>query len=164
MLRIIIFIILTSAALQASAAGNFPLDLYAVAHAHDCEEIPEFMGRPGRVDPPYAYGYLKGKKEGSAVFWCRSKTDSNLFKLVIYVNNRDSKFKCKDEVETRNYPGGISLLKDQSISLAEFTYLGEKKKGPNIVGNKDNFIMSYYDGVESIFYCYDGKWLSLFRH
>lgn len=159
----IFLVLFFTVALHVSAGCNLPLELRKIADKNGCKEIVDFMDRPAMVDPPYVYGYLKGNKEDSAVFWCQSKSESNLYKLVIYSKN-NSAFKCPTVIETRNYPGGLSLFSDRARSLSEFKYISNDMRGPKIKGLQNNFIMSYYDGVESIYYCHDGKWLNLFRH
>ncbi len=112
-----------------------PLELTIFAEKNSCKAIADFYDRPGMVDPPYVYGYLKGKKENSAIFWCRSINDENEYKLVIY--SRTGKYSgCSNVINSQNYPGGLSLIKNMNFSLSDFTYLDNNKHGPNIRGIK----------------------------
>ncbi len=139
-----------------------PLELTIFAKKNSCKAIDDFYNRPGMVEPSYVYGYLKGEKENSAIFWCRSINDKNKYKLVIY--SRIGKYsECSNVINSQNYPGGLSLIKNMNFLLSDFTYLDNNKHGPDIKVIKDNFIRSYYDGVEEIFYCHKRRWLKLIR-
>ena len=72
---------------------------------------------------------------------------------------------CTDIVPWMNYPGGLSIYDDKNTLLDDFVYIEEpQKKGPKGIKLTHNGILSYYDGVEVIFYCYKGKWLVRQRH
>jgi len=155
-------LVLAVISLQACAGTNLPLDLSQVAKEHGCEEILNFMDRPGMVEPSYAYGYLPGEKENSAVFWCQSTTDNYTYKLIVHSNDGKA-FGCPGTITSNNYPGGLSISSSVQLSLTEFRYLKNNKPGPEAT-TSGKYIKSYYDGVEHIYYCHQGDWLILFRH
>lgn len=155
----ILFIMMSS----AYADENLPLDLSRVANRHGCASVPGFFDRPGMVDPPYVYGLLRGNKEDSAVFWCRSKSDVKKYKLIVVVAE-DLQYGCNREIETENYPGGLSLVQANSESIKGFRDRFEHEPLPATAVNGGNIIVSYYDGVESSFFCYEGAWYVRIRH
>ncbi len=143
--------------------AQLSLDLSEAAKEYNCKEIIDFLNRPGMIEPPYAYGYLNGEKENSVIFWCENNNRSDKkYRLVVYSKVKRV-LQCPSTIDIDNYPGGLSLVKDSQLSLSSFQYLEDEKKGPDI-NVKDNFIKSYYDGVEQFFYCNNGKWLTLLRH
>src|SRR2546425_13335776 len=52
---------------------TMPEELSAYAMSKGCEEVRDFFKRPGMINPPYVYGYLEGRREGSAVLWCERR-------------------------------------------------------------------------------------------
>ena len=63
---------------------TMPEELSAYAMSKGCEEVRDFFKRPGMINPPYVYGYLEGRREGSAVFWCeRREAENRRFRLIV---------------------------------------------------------------------------------
>lgn len=63
-----------------------------------------------------------------------------------------------------NPPGGLTLRKI-AAALSEFRYLEDKdRRGPSTGKTSRIAVVSSYDGVEAIFYCYESKWLYTVRH
>jgi hypothetical protein len=61
-----------------------PEELLNVAREKGFDQINDFYkDRPGMLNPPYAYGYLPGLKENSAVFWCEKKEKKKIKSLSI---------------------------------------------------------------------------------
>jgi len=138
-----------------------PDELLDVAEKCDCEQIDNFFDRPGMVEPPYVYGFLAGDKENSAVFWCKKKKEKRKYLLVL-VSRRTFREPWKFELitETRNFPGGLSIVSNLSIPLHEFRYVNDvKTRGPKGVMTSDAVISSYYDGLMTLFYNHNGEWL-----
>lgn len=144
-----------------------PEELIAYVAKNGCEQVGDFFKRPGMVNPPYAYGYLPGLAEDSAVLWCQvGKGEDRKFLLLVMMKRRDSELaKCPTKIEWRNYPGGLSIYRDKRTTLDNFVYLADPKRtGPKDVKLSANGILSEYDGVEELFYCYKGAWLIRQRH
>ncbi len=153
------------------AYGQIPLmpeDLLIFAGRNGCKQVDDFFkNRPGMLNPPYVYGYLSGSNENSAVFWCQvSKKDKRTFFLVILAKEVIPKFSaCPTKIEWHNYPGGLSIYKDKQTTLDGFVELADpNRRAPSGVKLMNNAILSHYDGVEALFYCYRGKWLVRQRH
>lgn len=163
MLRNYCFILVSFLVISQDCMSQLPSDLSEIAKKYNCSAVTDFFNRPGMLDPPYVYGYLNGEKENSGVFWCKNNNRGNKeYRLVIY-SRVEREFQCSPTIDTNDYPGGLSLVKDPQLSLSWFHYLEDGKKGPNINVN-NNFIQSTYNGAEDLFYCNNGKWLTLFRH
>lgn len=158
-------IIIFSLVFSVSVFGQqLPMELVKVARNNDCKEIDNFFNRPGMVEPSYIYGYIGRDKRSSAVLWCQSTEEKRKYFLLVYVRSGKPSG-CREIITTTNYPGGLSLFKDSKLSLSKFKYVNNNNKsGPDVSELLGNFIMSYYDGVETIYYCYEGKWLRKIRH
>ncbi len=144
-----------------------PEELIEIANSLNCEQVIDFYNeRPGMIEPPFAYGVLSGDRENSAVFWCKSKNDQRFYKLV-FVSKKTFRDKWDYEIiiETKNYPNGLSIVKNSKISLDNFRYIADPEKhGPDGVLPTSSVILSYYDGVAKYFYNYSGHWLICVRH
>jgi len=128
-------------------------------------QVNDFYDRPGMVESSFVYGYLSGLKENSAVFWCQDNKKERYYLLVAVRDDRSGLMSCTDMIPWTNYPGGLSIVNDKSISLDEFYYIDTpQERGPKEVKLTHNAILSYYDGVENLFYSHDGKWLVRQRH
>jgi hypothetical protein len=133
------------------------------------EQVHDFYkNRPGMLNPPYVYGIVSElKEEYSMAFWCqKSKNEKRKFYLVIVQPNIDQKTgKCPDIIEWRNFPGGLSVYKNLDTTLDHFRYVkNPKKRGPKNVKLEHYGILSEYDGLSALFYCYKGQWLVRKRH
>jgi len=166
-ITLILFLFLT----VHSAYGEtpiMPIELSESARSHGCQEVSDFYkDRPGMLDPVYVYGYLSGRKENSAVFWCQAaREDKRTFFLVVYLKeSKPSSFHCPAKVQWNNYPGGLSIYENRDTSLDGFVYLNQpSKRVPPGKKLTSNAIRSEYDGVETLFYCYKGEWLVRQRH
>lgn len=139
-----------------------PEELLHVAFSYQCNQINNFFNRPGMVDPPFAYGVYEGAPEDSAVFWCEKKMKNvTEYYLIIQSSQKKNEEKpCSTKIVWRNYPGGLSIYKNTNTTLDGFVYLNNpKKSAPQNAKITHNAIRSYYDGLEELFYCYDGEWL-----
>lgn len=146
-----------------------PEELLEVASRHNCVQITDFYeDRPGPVDPVYVYGYVPGEKWDSAVFWCKNPQAREFpYTLVFFFRKSDHELtRCPDRIDWKNPPGGLSVYLEKDTRLAEeFVYIKDpKRKVPKKATMRTNGIMSYYDGVEELFYCYKGEWLVRQRH
>jgi hypothetical protein len=145
-----------------------PRDLVEYARAKDCEQVLDFYDRPGAVRPPYVYGYLPGRPNRSAVFWCQTGQGADRkFWLVTKRDRAIKDYDCPDIVEWPRYPGGLSI-EHAGFAAGEFVYLSEwdqpKRVIPRNIRLSGNGIQSEYDGLESLFYCYRGEWIVRMRH
>lgn len=146
---------------------NMPDELSAYATKNGCQQVADFFKRPGMVNPPYVYGYFSGLAEDSAALWCQTgQGDDRKFMLLIMMKKRDPEFaKCPAKIESRNYPGGLSIYRNKQTTLDDFVYLADpKRRGPKNIKLSANGILSEYDGVEELFYCHKGEWLVRQRH
>jgi hypothetical protein len=148
-------------------AHCLPRELLEIAQKNGCIAVEDFFDRPGMVKPPYVYGYLPGPEENSAAFWCEKKGDGKrIFLLMFMVKGSASRqIGCADKIEwQRSFPGGLSIYKNDETVLDDFKYLKDSRKSPRKgVRLKGNAIQSEYDGVEVLFYCYEGEWIIRIR-
>jgi len=177
-----------------AAGPVMPHEYLETARQHDCQPVAGFYDRPGMVEPmnvQYLHDVSTSSGEFSvgedaAVFWCQDDADPELYRLLIHVRdcNRYScggrprhhpvplqslwddrggsgglelgtlfpvlryfhAFPCSRQVtESRNYPGGLSVFEDTTWSSYPL-------------------IRSEYDGVEEIYYCWEGEWQRRFLH
>ncbi len=160
-------IILLSLSINSSVIAKekvklLPADLLNIARNYQCDQIDDFYDRPGMVNPPYTYGYLTGLDEDSAVFWCEKKENNKrLYYLIIYSRSEKKGLQnCPSKIIWRNYPGGLSIYKDITMTLNDFVYIATpRNRVPQNKKMTHNAILSEYDGKEELFYCYDGEWL-----
>lgn len=133
---------------------HLPTELAELAKAIECEPVPGFFDRPGRVDPPYIYGIRPGPRGESAAFWCAVET-SPRYRLVIVENGS-----ITDAIEWGNYPGGLSLAEVAEWDLSEFRYIEDRdQRGPQGEYTAVAPLWSEYDGAITIFYRHEGRWL-----
>ena len=147
--------------------GTLPRTLREHARHLGCSEVFGFYDQPGRVDPPYVWGYLDSSidrfGERSAVYWCERKAGPERYLLVVWLSDTSlaTVQRCPPTVEWRNPPHGLRLLRNERLPLSDFFYrenprrdgpAGQMTEGPVIESNS-------YDGVAARFYCYAGKWL-----
>jgi hypothetical protein len=147
--------------------GSLPQELLEIAKKNGFREVTGFYDRPGMINPPYTYGYLTCDKEDSAAFWCENQQKGKtIYYLMIMVKeNKCGKLKCSDKIEWHNYPKGLSIYKSRDGTLENFFYLSDpKRKPPKTEKIKHDAILSEYDGVEELFYCYEGEWVVRIRH
>jgi hypothetical protein len=158
-----IILILTCPPVFAGNESNpvMPEELIEEAGRHNCEPFDDYYkDRPGRVEPPFAYGYLPGKREDSAVFWCRDKSTRKTV-LMVYIRDKNkTKFGCPPRIEWINPPSGLLIYMNPRDDLSNYHYWDNLLKyGPRGVHPRSNSILSTYGGTSTIFYCYKGKWL-----
>ncbi|MCK4910532.1 MAG: hypothetical protein KAR83_02770 [Thermodesulfovibrionales bacterium] len=146
---------------------TLPGELIPIAKKHKCEQVHDFYkNRPGKVNPPYVYGYLPGNKEDSAVFWCKLSNDNWNGKLILYSKKEiPEKYNCPEIIDSNDTPRGLTIYRGEYVELKHFIYMKDYKKDvPDILLDKMVGILSSYDGVESLYYCYKGDWLVRERH
>ncbi|MDT8385445.1 MAG: hypothetical protein RRB22_13645 [Gammaproteobacteria bacterium] len=139
-----------------------PKELADLAIKNECSQVLDFYARPGMILPPYLYGYLPGKMEDSAAFWCKKGKKY----LLVFVDKADSirSRSCAGSIAWRNYPGGLSLSAENNIPLDQFHNLTSNLRGPKDQVTAYPPVRSYYDGVETLFYCHNGEWFVRVRH
>jgi hypothetical protein len=144
-----------------------PEDIVQIASINKCQQIDDFYERPGMVNPPYAYGFYEGEVGDSFVFWCEvKKKEATQYYLVIYSDQakkqakKESHKECPNKIAWSNYPGGLSIYSGSNTIMDGFVYVNNpRKKAPQNIILTHNAIRSYYDGLEELFYCYNGEWL-----
>jgi hypothetical protein len=159
---LICFSLLTASAWAPRAATLvMPQELVEYAQANGCNPIDNFYDRPGMVNPPFAYGWLTGAPEESAVFWCQKMEKSDKpWELIFKVKDAKQMAGCPAIVEWWNGPRGLSIEVQTNFMLSNFRYVNEpKRSGPASTIARAKVIVDYYDGLESIFYCDQGQWL-----
>jgi len=141
---------------------SLPKELLEIARENGCSEVRDFYDRPGMIKPPYVYGYLSGPEENSAAFWCEKQMNGKrvFFLMFMSKGDRRGQLKCSEKLEWPNFPGGLSIYKNTNNTLKDFRYLKDSgKKPPESEKLYNNGILSEYDGVEVVYYCYKGEWL-----
>src|SRR2546427_12021352 len=101
-----------------------PEALVAYAAKNGCGPIPDFsFNRPG-INPTYAYGYLPGPTDSSAVLWCQTgQGDQRKFWLLIMQGHKARGYNCPTKLEWRaGVPGGLSIYPNVQITLKDFHY------------------------------------------
>ena len=146
---------------------SLPKELLEIAKRNGCEEVTGFYNRPGMIKPAYAYGYLPCDEENSAVFWCekKEKAKRRFYLMIMRKGNNCEELKCPDKIEWHNFPKGLSIYKSPNTTLDNFYYVNDSnRKPPKTEKLQHNAILSEYDGVEELFYCYRGEWVVRIRH
>lgn len=145
----------------AQARATLPPELDSAARAHGCEPVVRtFYGRPTHLDTAYVYGVLGGDVLRSAAFWCQrgGRDPRRSFWLVIF--HPISELSCPNEMRKRGYPHSLSLSQDSAIPLDDFWDPGDRAWRPPLgARTTGRAIRDYYDGVEFLYYCYNGRWL-----
>jgi len=138
-----------------------PQELVQFGHQHGCLPIGDyFFKRPGMVDPPYAYGWLAGDRESSAVFWCTKNPNATTYQLMFKVRDPKQMAGCPTQIEWRNPPAGLSIEVRSSMNLEGFHDVNDShlSKPTGVIPNA-RVIVNYYDGLTDVLYCYKGRWL-----
>ena len=147
--------------------GTLPSTLREHGRQLGCSEVAGFYDHPGRIDPPYVWGYLDSTLDASgdrsAVYWCERTAGPERYLLVVWLSDTSlaAAQRCPPTIAWRNHPYGLHLLRNERLRLGDFWYRANPRehgpadqvtKGPVIESNS-------YDGVAARFYCYAGKWL-----
>jgi hypothetical protein len=113
------------------------------------------------VEPPYLYRYLPGEREDSAAFWCFRPGKDEPYLLVLVEKHR-----IVSTIGWNAYPGGLSLHESGDLPLSEFAYVDDPEKRPGPLQQRTKFrpLRSEYDGVITLFYRHDGRWLYRILH
>lgn len=148
--------------------GSLPKELLDIARKNGCQEVKNFYARPGMIKPPYVYGYLPDSQKNSAAFWCEKiENDRKIFFLILMTKGEKAdQFKCSNTIRWENsFPGGLSLYTDRNTTLEGFRFVKDpEREVSKNVKLTQNAILSEYDGVELLFYCYEGEWVVRIRH
>jgi hypothetical protein len=160
--------------IQAGEQNSIPImpqELVELAQQYGYDQVDDFyMNRPGGVNPCYVYDFLPLNKPYeefmSAVFWCKkSGPDEPIYCLFFARREHPGGYLQKyDIIENTNFPRGLSLHKDNTLTLDKYVYLNSNEKGPKGVHLEGNIIRSEYDGVVTDFYNYEGEWLIRVMH
>jgi hypothetical protein len=63
-----------------------PRELVDHAREIGCAQIDDVFDIDGMIGPPYVYGYIPGREENSAAFWCqKTKDDKQQFFVIVRV-------------------------------------------------------------------------------
>jgi hypothetical protein len=134
---------------------NLPQELEALGAKLGCEPVPGFYDRPGMIEPPYLYGYIPGRKENSAVFWCFRRKDE----MYLFVAMRNGRIHSHFEWPY-GFPDGLSLDTVERRLLSSFVYVDNPRmRGPEGRYTEYKPVVSYYDGMTHILYEHEGRWL-----
>jgi hypothetical protein len=156
-------LILATSESTADPKYVMPRELVEQAREIGCTQVEDFFDVNGMIGAPYVYGYLPGRPEDSAAFWCeRSKNGERQVLLAIRVapGRVEGALGCPRLIVWNGNPGGLELYRNPSESLAGFTYLDPPhSKGPRDQRVLHNAIRSSVPGQSTTFYCHDGRWL-----
>lgn len=147
-----------------------PTELVAAADALGLVPLDSFYCElPGYVGPPFLWGIDADKAtEMSAVFWCGRLVDSDNSKWgyrLLFVT-RDRPFGWLQVVDsiTWSIPRGLSVLRDTSLDLRAFEYVGQNERHPpDTTITARVAIRNYYDAIAEIFVKFNGEWLVKFE-
>src|SRR5438093_12760077 len=76
---------------HAAAEPKYVMPRELVEHAREvgCAQVDDFFDIDGMIGAPYVYGYIPGREEKSAAFWCqKTKGDKRQFFLAVMVAPR----------------------------------------------------------------------------
>ncbi len=142
-------------------------ELVTLAENNGYEQLQNFYSkRPGTLEPCFVYGYFpyegRVKKYNSAVFWCkRLEGGKEEYFIIIAKREHFRDMLSIDEVLLiPDFPRGLSVFKDTSLTLDQFVYLDNpKQKGPADQKMNSDGIRSIYDGAGTQLYKFEDKWL-----
>ncbi len=154
-------------AIKASADSSqgqvVPTDLREYALAQKCAPVDDFYdGRPGDVLPPYVYAKDLNGPEAAAALWCREEKSGKSRHTLLFRKGRGSvgQGTCPSRIPRQGHIGGLSLIHKSDLKLNMFRFVDTPSlSGPPSEPLKGLALKSEYDGVGSIFYCHQGKWL-----
>lgn len=155
---------------EAAATPKYIMPRELVQHAQEigCAQVEDFYDVAGLIGPPYMYGYLPGRPEESAAFWCeRTRDGARQFYLAVKVQpgKVEGPLACPRLIPWHNYPGGLEVYRNPNESLEEFRYVDSPNvMGPRGTGILHNAIRSSVPGTSTTFYCHEGRWLIRLRH
>jgi len=155
-----IFLMVAIARNSSADTLVMPRELVDLARTNGCSQISDFFERPGKVSPPYVYGWFPGDPERSVAFWCRKNEQSKVpFKLVFKVADAKQLQGCSATFDWP-YARGLSIETRHGLALREFRYISASKRvAPTTVVTSARVIVNEYDGLEDVFYCDGRDWL-----
>ena len=169
----LIFSILLLAASGAALDAQIVLPMELVEHAASigCGPLQDYYSAPGRVHPPYVFGYRSASDERSAVYWCEPGAAGERSRLVIWHGAEQREPPACERLNWINPGRGLSLRREQQ-PMSAFSFVdaarirvlrsgleaGPAEPGPPGV-TSGPIIVSEYDGVIEEFYCHMGRWL-----
>jgi hypothetical protein len=168
--RVVILALLLFGPGDAAATTTYVMPRELVEHANKlgCSQIDDFFDVNGMIGPPYTYGYIPGRPEDSAVFWCEkhmSNEHQYFLAVMVHPSKSTGPLTCPSLIKWHNRPGGLDIYRDPLESLAEFVYLdAPEKRGPNGRTVMHHAIRSSKPGQSTTFYCHEGRWLIRSRH
>ena len=185
--RLMVFLLLGTMTLLAAPPnpkpkgdGTLPDELLQIAKELGCGPVPGFYDSPGDIDPPYLYGWPpKNKKEETAVFWCHRKHKEEPY-LLVFVEDLGSgrKGRVAYTSPSEYEPGGLSIFDWPNINfygredegpydpkhlpLDPFVYIDNPKEhGPKGKTTEYAPLQDSYDGISTLYYRHEGRWLWL---
>ena len=138
-----------------------PIDLNEYALRQNCTPVDDFYVRRGVTVPPYVYAEVGGP-EPAAALWCREKKGGRTKYILLFRPGDGSvgQGTCPPRIPDQEHIGGLSLLYKSDLKLDQFRFISTPAlSGPPSQPLKEIAIKSEYDGVGSIYYCHEGKWL-----
>jgi hypothetical protein len=144
--------------------SELPRTLRADAATRGCTQVADFYDKPGRVDPPFVFGYLDSEAdphgEWSAVYWCERTQADERFLLVVWIGEPalEAVHSCPRTLEWRNPPAGLSIQRRARVQLSAYwPRSNPQARGPNVVATGP-LIVDSYDGAGASFFCHAGEW------
>lgn len=163
--RLFFPILFVSLFLSSVSYGKTPLlpkELIEGANTLGYKQIQNYYEkRPGMVDPPYVYGCLPGDKQLSALFWAENNDTKRKYALILMIKrNFLEKGRFSIIYKTQNYPRGLSVFQGKKIDLSFFHYIEDLNRVySGEILKSGILIYDIYDGIGSVFFFHDGKWL-----
>lgn len=155
-----------------------PEDLFQYGRQRNCLQINSFYkDRPGVTQPPYVFGLMTKKpnvakgRDGkpiwfndySAAFWCHKEGDKpREFTLLLNFDGGTLGMgSCPETIEKQEYIGGLSVIELSHDPLTEYfdPITKAKYNGAGVETATGPAILSEYDGVGFVYYCYKKHWL-----
>jgi len=184
--RLMVFLLLGTMTLLAASSSQkpdcdqLPQQLRETREEIGCGPVHGFYDAPGMIDPPYLYGWLPGNKEETAVFWCYRGEEEDEPYLLVFVEGlgQGRKGRVTATIPWGAEPGGLSLfdirnaqlLDSQGVKVTDsqhlpldlFVYIDNPKEhGPKGKTTEYAPLQEYYDGLMTIIYRHEGRWLWL---
>ncbi|MBY0578940.1 MAG: hypothetical protein K2P57_07840 [Burkholderiales bacterium] len=128
------------------------------AMARNCGPIKDFFDRDGITLPPFFFDEQPENREYSAAYVCERKKQ---YFLVLLAADSGGTCKQRELGLGRTMPGGLGVF-PRRLPLSVFrTFDNAKLEIKNRDASKSTQfrpLVIDYDGVQRVFYCYEGQW------
>lgn len=140
-----------------------------IANKHECT----LLGNDSNISTPWQtdISNLTGKK-GDVVFLCELKKEPGVFRVVIVsAPDRNIWKGCSTHVDIRGvapHPSGLAVRTSNDANYYRYDlshwYYEDRSQGPFNIMPTEPIIDTSDDVAGDLFYCFEGKWLSIFVH